>query len=432
MSLNDISALIGQAAAHIQEGRLEDALAVCEQAVRLQPQSAEAYGYCAFVLKQLGRLDEALIASERMTQFAQNNSGAISNHALILLELGRFEEALAACDRAIQIDPYNSGAHTNRSGALKGLGRVKEALAACDRVVQINPQNPGAHSNRGVVLKHLRRLDEALAAFDTALQLRPDFAGAHYKRGETLKDMGHLEAAAEALKTALRHDPNLTDAQSVLAAMGAGEAPPQSPLQSTKELFNNYADRFDTDLVDNLGYRIPTYLFNAVTQHTDDARKFDILDLGCGTGLGGAAFSGCIGDHLVGVDLAPRMLEKARERGLYTNLIPGDVCQAMDQCTLTFDLILAADVFVYIGKLEGVFSRVAGMLNPGGLFAFSIEVSEDGDDYHVVSTGRYAQTVAYIQRLAEINRLEQMTCSPVTVRHERGNPVAGYIFVLRR
>lgn len=431
MNLDDINTLFGQAAAHIQQGRFEDALATCEQAVRLQPQSAEAYSYSAFVLKQLGRLEDALAACERATQLTPDNSGVHSNHALVLLDLGRFEEALAACDLAIQLDPNNSGAYTNRSGALKGLDRATEALAACTHVVRLNPQNPSAHSNRGVVLKQLRRFDEALAAFDEAIKLKPDFAGAHYKRGETLKDMGRLDEATEALRAALRYDPNLTDAKSVLASMGAGEAPPQSPLQSTKELFNNYADHFDNELLGNLGYRTPQLLFDAVTKFIDNDRMFDILDLGCGTGLAGLAFSRHIGDQLVGVDLAPRMLAKARERGLYTDLVPGDVCQAMDQIKSSFDLILAADVFVYIGKLEEVFSRVAGQLNPGGLFAFSIEAGGNDSDYRVGSTGRYTQTVTYIRRLAVINQLKELICSSATLRYERGAPVAGYIFVLR-
>jgi predicted TPR repeat methyltransferase len=196
-------------------------------------------------------------------------------------------------------------------------------------------------------------------------------------------------------------------------------------------LFDSCSDEFDSRLVDTLKYQVPQLLYDAVCKYSDSCtRKLDILDMGCGTGLCGVAFSEVI-NSMVGVDLAPRMLEKAGERGVYTELIRADVCQALEQCTQSFDLVLSADVFVYIGDLKKVFDLTARRLIPGGLFAFTIEVDNRIQDFELRSTGRYVQSFDYIHRLAEVCGFEEICCLPISGRNERGKPVSGGLVILR-
>jgi predicted TPR repeat methyltransferase len=206
--------------------------------------------------------------------------------------------------------------------------------------------------------------------------------------------------------------------------------PEQSPTDYVVSLFDNYANRFDNHLTNYLGYRGPQQLFNAIIPLLDDpSQKLDILDLGCGTGLCGVEFA-ANAKRLVGVDLSPRMLVKCKERGLYTDLIESDVTDALHQSTQPFDLILSADVFVYIGMLDEIFALVNKILNPGGLFAFTIEDNNTEEDYRLTSAGRYAQSLGYIQRLSESHGFEQLTRVPVTIRMEKGSPIPGSIIVL--
>ena len=186
------------------------------------------------------------------------------------------------------------------------------------------------------------------------------------------------------------------------------------------------------ELVDKLKYQAPQLLFNAVVKHIGDKeQKIDILDLGCGTGLSGASFSEHV-NQMVGVDLSPKMLAKAEERGCYTDLVQADVCDAMKQCRQKFDLVLSADVFIYIGALEEVFTLTTKLLNPGGMFAFSIEKQRTGLDYRLRLTGRYAHSLDYIRRLAKAEGFEEVGYTSAVLRYERGTPVAGSIIVLRR
>ena len=136
-------------------------------------------------------------------------------------------------------------------------------------------------------------------------------------------ELGRLDESCKAMYTALKHAPDLVSAKYFLAAMGAEEEPPQSPEEYVTKLFDSCADEFDSRLVDTLNYQVPQLLHDAVCQCSDVCtRKLDILDLGCGTGLCGVAFSEVV-NRMVGIDLAPRMLEKARRAWCLYGIDPG-------------------------------------------------------------------------------------------------------------
>jgi predicted TPR repeat methyltransferase len=241
-----------------------------------------------------------------------------------------------------------------------------------------------------------------------------------------------------------------------LAGPGAG-APPVCPPQYLVELFDRYADRFDEHLVRKLNYRGPELLRDAVftimsrrdpaNAHgactvgsieethgasTVDVPALNVIDLGCGTGLCGLLFRP-VASHLVGVDLSPRMIEKSRQRNVYDELAQADVVKALTARPAAADIILAADVFIYIGDLEAVFRAAAGALRPGGLLAFTIEVIADAAGGFVLRpTRRYAQSAAYIRRLAIAVGLEEVSATPAVLRAGEEAGVDGLVFVLAR
>ena len=158
-----------------------------------------------------------------------------------------------------------------------------------------------------------------------------------------------------------------------------------------------------------------------------------ILDLGCGTGLFGEQ-TGAFRGYLVGIDLSPKMIEKARERGIYDDLMIGDLVEClsvMDE--QSFDLAVAADVFVYLGDLSDIFLQVRRILSPAGLFAFSIEtVADDAKDYVLNPSGRYAQSGNYVRQLSEQFGFVVSSSVAVTLRKDQGEPVAGSIYLLQK
>ena len=135
------------------------------------------------------------------------------------------------------------------------------------------------------------------------------------------------------------------------------------PQAYVRALFDQYAPKFEAALVDDLGYRGPALLFKAVLAVRAAVRKPAFfkraIDLGCGTGLAAAAFAKKV-DHFIGVDLSPRMIEKARATGLYAELEVADMLQGLrGKPEASADLILAADAMVYVADLAPVLAEAS-------------------------------------------------------------------------
>jgi predicted TPR repeat methyltransferase len=135
---------------------------------------------------------------------------------------------------------------------------------------------------------------------------------------------------------------------------------------------------------------------------------------------------------LHGVDLAPRMIEKAHERALYDTLEVGDIVTALKSKTAAWDLAISTDVFIYVGALEEVFAACRVALKPGGFLAFSIEAGDDRETFVLRNTGRYAHASNYIRSLSAMTGFSEVIRRDVVVRKEGLEDIQGYLFLLRR
>jgi predicted TPR repeat methyltransferase len=176
-----------------------------------------------------------------------------------------------------------------------------------------------------------------------------------------------------------------------------------------------------------LKYSAPDLLFDAMARFVA-ARKLDILDLGCGTGLAGARFHP-LARTLTGVDFSSNMLEAARQRHIYDKLVCGELIGFLQLQTEYFDLVIATDVFLYIGDLSGVFQGVRGALRDRGFFAFSVEVSAERD-YMLRNNRHYAHSGAYLRKLAKDEGFLLETIESRVIRQDDGVDVPGHIAIL--
>jgi predicted TPR repeat methyltransferase len=158
---------------------------------------------------------------------------------------------------------------------------------------------------------------------------------------------------------------------------------------------------------------------------TPAREPIDVLDLGCGTGLCGPLLRP-VARRLTGVDLSPGMLDKARERGLYTELECVELTEYLSRRHAEFDLIVAADVFVYVGDLAPVFSAVRRTLRDGGRFAFSVEAAEVRE-FELSSTRRYRHSRAYVERLAAESGFVIDEIETCVLRRNNGTDVSGLL-----
>src|SRR6185436_6433188 len=97
-----------------------------------------------------------------------------------------------------------------------------------------------------------------------------------------------------------------------------------------------------------------------------------------------------------GIDISPRMLDAARERGVYSELMLGDIETALAELNRRYDLIVSADTMTYFGELGSVFAGVSKVLEPGGLYVFASE-AKAGDGWEKSKVHRYRHGQSYIR-----------------------------------
>jgi predicted TPR repeat methyltransferase len=177
-----------------------------------------------------------------------------------------------------------------------------------------------------------------------------------------------------------------------------------------------------------LKYRTPDLLSDAIGRCVQGS-GLDILDLGCGTGLFGARLR-ARARTLTGVDISANMLQIARRRDIYDDLVCDELVDFLRKRSEEIDLAVAADVFVYIGDLSEVFRAVRGRLRPEGFFCFSVEAG-GAEDFVLGRSLRYAHSATYLRRLAADHGFMPEVIESSVIRHDNGTEVLGHLAVLR-
>jgi predicted TPR repeat methyltransferase len=413
-------------------GDTQGALDSYEQALRLDPRYPLAWHNRGNTLRRLGRLQDALHSYEQALALRGDYPEAWCHRAIVLQDLGRFQDAVVSAGHALQARPAWPDALLALGNALQALERFDEAGAAYDRALAQSPR-ADIWCARGSALKKAGDLRQALDSYERALALAPAYALAQHYRANTLRALGRNGEAIAAYRQALALGADAAEVGFALAALGEGEPPSAAPADYVKGLFDQYAGHFDQHLVDVLAYRTPALLDGLLRTHAtvqDDA----VLDLGCGTGLC-APYLRPLARRLTGVDLSQRMLDKARASRLYDELACDDIGAFLDgQGEARYGLVLAADVFVYVGDLAPVFGQVARAVRPGGWFAFSVEALEGAGnmDYAITPSNRFAHALGYVERLAAQTGFARVETRQAALRREHGRDVAGHLVLLRR
>jgi predicted TPR repeat methyltransferase len=286
--------------------------------------------------------------------------------------------------------------------------------------------------------RDLQLKGDLVAAADLLLQateLAPGFASAWFTLGEIRERLGEREAAISAFRRAQISDPDDRHGAGLrLTLLGAAPLSAMPPAY-VRALFDQYAPRFEASLVEDLGYRGPALLFKAVLAVRAALRKPAFfrraIDLGCGTGLAATAFARDV-DHFTGIDLSPRMIERARARGLYAELEVADMVKGLvSKPDASADLILAADAMVYVSDLASVLREANRVLISGGLLAFTVETH--GGNGVILGAGlRYAHGVPYVRASIDAAGLTLSQFDELSARNEDYAPVPGLVVVAEK
>lgn len=447
----------------LKQERYADAAAVLEPLVHSAPDNAELAVNFSVALRRCGRVDEALQIAQHACTIAPASVPGWNALGLAALELGRPDQALLAFTSGLALAPAHPALTLHRAHALRRSGRNDEALPAYAQVLQDNPQLLDGWRGLAKTQAALGQTDAVLHSRERALELAPRDREVAFEHAIALLHAGDAAEAARRFEAALRTDD--ADAQAwawlgrarlkqgdLTAARAAfekartrdaqdpviahfhtatiGVLPEAVESEYIRCLFDDFADRFDLTLVERLGYQAPARLARFLRQHEADVAA-TVLDLGCGTGLMAQELARP-GRTIDGVDLSPRMLERARAKGFYRELHTAELTAFLREASSRWELIVATDVFIYLAELRPVFATVVTHLEAAGCFAFSIECS-DGDGTELLpATGRYRhapeRVVSELREAGFVNVAREA----IVLRSESGAPVAGELLLARR
>ncbi|MEA1676055.1 methyltransferase [Nitrospirillum sp. BR 11163] len=406
-------------------------------AVALLPEAAEARGALGALLRRQGRFTAAAAQFAAAAGAEPERTSWALGQAACLADAGDNEAAWGLVASALARRADDAAGHRLAARLQLARGETAAALVHAREARFLAPHDLEGAAEVGQVLVDA---GDPLAA---AEMLEPLLAHAHpadparamalVLQGRAWAALAEGGKAARCWRRALEADPDdLGGAARLLAALEAATAAGGADLTPTyvKALFDRYADRFDTDLTRKLRYQAPRLLRQALDAVGVGA-DLDILDIGCGTGLGGVEVKP-LARFLAGVDLSPRMVEHARARGLYDRLWDADLMRALAEAPGTWDLVLAADVLVYLGDLAPVFQAAAMALKPGGRFAATVERWTGEGPYALRESRRYAHAREHLLAAAGAAGLAVEHLASVAPRWEKNRPVDGLLFILRK
>jgi predicted TPR repeat methyltransferase len=412
-----------------QAGQLAAAEALFRSMLNDQPGHFGALHRLGLLTLQTGRPTEAVDFLNAAVRLRPDSAAAHHNLGLALRRQGLPGQALACYRRAVALQPDNAHFHGTLAVALEEAGHGAEAVTYYQEALRLEPHQPRLSNNLGVLHAGQGRLAEAESCFRQALYHQPDDASALFNLTNALAELGRLGEAAACCRRLLGVRPDDPNVRFLHAALTGEGRPATMPPALVTALFDRYAPAFEEHLTHGVNYQGPQLLRAAVAGDAE-AQGLDVLDLGCGTGLCGLAFRD-LARTLTGVDLSANMLARARARGIYDQLIHGELLDVLRAAAGAFDLILAADVFIYVGDLAPVFSAAAAALRAGGRFAFVVE-ADDGTDYVLRPTRRYAHPPEYLRGLARSCGFAERSNRRAFLRMQGNQRLEGDVYVLQR
>lgn len=460
----DILHALGMAFAQRQD--FQQALQLMNAAIQAAPRVAEFHNNVANVHKALGQLPLAMRHYQEALRLKSPYPQAHNNLGALLYKLGKYDEAISQFQKSISMDPTSVDTHYNLANAYIQQDRFIDAKAHYEEVLKRRPEHLGALHNLGItlcVLKHfaqakplleqvitrepnnkdalyhlgviasaLANTTQAQDYFSQVLTLDPEHANSHHNLATTYLQQNMRTLALTHFKKALALEPNNQTAAHMVASLEGKTLPEGAPHGFTRALFDQYAYSYDEHVKKQLGYQVPSLLRQAMAPYSGQRQRWNTLDLGCGSGLCGPLFAD-LATSLTGVDLSPNMLELAKRQGAYNTLVCKDALQYLqDQKVDSFDLIIAADVFVYFGDLSAVFKACSRVLTESGYFCFSIETLTEDADYQLMPTGRYAHRITFIEAIVKETGFSMLYQASDTLRTQDDIPVIGHIFVLQK
>ena len=190
-------------AVHFQLRNLSECIFYNQQAVRVDPNFAEAYSNLGNALKELGDVDGAVELYLKAIKIKPRCCDAYNNLASCHMQQGSTEDAISTFQMATTLDPNCVDAHSNLANLYKAQGRLEEAKSEYLMAIKIKPDFAIAWSNCAGIFQAWGDRETAVEYYRMAIKLCPDFADAHSNLGNVLKEQGQTTNSPDLIAEAI-------------------------------------------------------------------------------------------------------------------------------------------------------------------------------------------------------------------------------------
>ena len=416
-----------------QHGRAAEAF---RRLTTVQPEHLPAWLGLAAARIENGELVEPEVrhAVKRLIGIRPLLPAEASTLALLELQAGQYQAGLALIETFEEIGGVSGPLIRLKATVTRALGDRELAIGMLRRWCAAEPGDAAGWSQLAEFLRDAGRFAAAVEAAGKAAARAPDDAGIRFRLGQCRWDAGDRAAAAQDLRRVIELDPSDPFGAAHHIAIAEGRVPPGLSIDTLRVGFDEFAGYYDTKMVDRLRYRGPEEIAACLEAEAAAALPppWDILDLGCGTGLVGVALRGRK-RRLVGIDLSAKMLDLARRRGLYDALHQGDLIELLGGLRAEpFDVAAAGELFIYFGALVPAFTAIRGVLRPGGYLVFNTQTpTAETVEIEPCRSKTFAHSEIYLRRAAAESGFVIRRAAPCFIRMEDGKPVDSLVTVLR-
>ncbi len=431
----DIEALLAEAIELHRQGQLTQAEQKYTEIQEITSGHPDSLHLLGVIAHQMGN---STLAIQRVNESLAMNPDqpiALTNLGNMLAEAGRINEAIESYRRAIKLDSAYAQAHHNLGNVLGECDRVEESIKSYRRSLELRPDDIDSRLAIGVLLEKTGRFDDAALEYQQSAADDPDSIVARSRLGSVLRKQNRLSDAKVVYDEWLRIAPDDPVAHHLRLACDPDQSPDRASKSYVKATFDGHAEKFE-DCLAKLNYQVPNLIGEMVRKCLPNSPQGDlcVADLGCGTGLCAPHLRDHAG-RLVGVDLSPIMLDIAREKQLYDELIEIDLIEHLTLCPNQYDLLVAGDTLIYIGDLQPTLAAACSALREEGKLIFSLE-NPSGESldsgYRLDRFGRYSHSEATVRHWLDEAGFEVDEYVKTKIRDEGGEDVIGSLVIASR
>jgi len=389
---------------------------------------AQRQFYAGLLALQHNDLDAAETAFDALLLIKKDNPDILVNRGVVALKRDQAQTAIQYFTRALGYAPDHVEARNNLAATFIHHDRYENALAHYNVLLAQFPQEVEYLYNAGVAEMALGHLAKATGYFETLLQQNPQHFATLQNRAAIAMRLQQKDQAIGFLKRAIAVRSEDAVCCFMLNALTAQDSQPVACPAYVSNLFDHYALYYDSHMQGALKYELPFQL-GRILHQIEILEVENTLDLGCGSGLSGVVLREA-SKHLIGVDLSHKMIERAREKMIYDQLIEQDVMVFLAESSKQYNLIIALDMLPYMGDLSEFMRLLSQRLKTQGHALFSCEISTD-QPWSLNPSARFCHHPDYVQQLIQQVNLRLIYQEKVPARIQDGQLLYEIIYAVQ-